>query len=76
MCFHVNIVKFLRTTILKNICERVLLHKQDTFCPFLSAQKYVSHFPYSLFNAFHTNVPFLYSLNTSENHMFSNVFKG
>ena len=26
MCFPVNIARFLRTPILKNICERLLLH--------------------------------------------------
>ena len=29
-CFPVNIAKFLRTTVLKNICDNVLLHDQIT----------------------------------------------
>ena len=76
MCFPVNVVKFLITPILKNICKRLLLHKQDTFCPFLSAQGYARHFPYALFNPFHANVPSLYPINASENQMFSNVLTG
>ena len=42
MCFPVNIEKFLRTPILKNICERLVLRDGEPTFPWLLKQTFVN----------------------------------
>ena len=44
MCFPVNIAKFLRTPILKNICKRLLLHlAMDDIIPFFMNNNFLQN---------------------------------
>ena len=56
-CFPVNIAKFLRTPILKNICERLLLLPKPWLYRFLALYsfKLIKHSHFSIFTTLHAN---------------------
>ena len=56
-CFPVNIAKFLKTPILKNICERLLLLPKPWLCCFLALYSFTltKHSHFSIFTTLHAN---------------------
>ena len=63
MCFPVNIAKFLKTAILKNLCERLLLLKLNGFFRTTSFKR--SYFSKHLSNIFISDFHFTFvSINT------------
>ena len=63
MCFHVKFAKFLRTPILKNICERLLLSIiSSTNSPDVSYCIIIEQYGNQILNLFRVNVHILYPL--------------